>query len=77
MNAEIFVMIKHIILRKTRQTHQCSHYSHICFILLNRSIPITKIPKGRTIKYFQNVKLLLCLEKFKVQSDVVALLHIN
>lgn len=32
---------------------------------------------GPTIKYFQDVKLLLSLEKLKVQRDVVTLLHVD
>lgn len=30
-----------------------------------------------TVEYFQDVKLLLSLEQFKVQRDVVALLHVD
>ena len=43
------------------------------YILLMR----LRSPFEPTIKYFQDVKLFLCLEEFKVQSDVVSLFHIN
>lgn len=33
--------------------------------------------QGLTIKYFQDVKLLFRLKEFKVQSDVVTLLHVD
>lgn len=41
---------------------------------MNMNIKVLAEP---TIKYLQDVKLLFCLEEFKVQSDVVALLHID
>lgn len=36
-----------------------------------------KVPAEPTIKYLQDVKLFFCLEEFKVQTDVVALLHVD
>lgn len=44
------------------------------YLKLRNALNISEEP---TIKDFQNVKLLFRLEKFKVQSDVVALLHVN